>query len=239
MVERKERRRFVFIVTYGRSGSTLLQNLIGAIPGCHMTGENNDALYGLYLSHAAARRARDEHGRDGRHAGSPWWGAHRIRPARYAASLRGAFVSNILQPPPAATMVGLKEVRYFNHPDDFTGYLDFIRGVFAPARFVFNSRNHDEVSRSAWYAARPPEEVLASLRQADAMMDAYQAAHPGICYRVHYNDYVADRSRLRSLYAFLGAEMDEEAVRRTLATPLAPMRPARRPGGTTATAPQG
>ena len=35
---------FVFVVTYGRSGSTLLQNVLNTIPGYCIRGENANTL---------------------------------------------------------------------------------------------------------------------------------------------------------------------------------------------------
>lgn len=42
---------YVFIITYGRSGSTLTQNLLNSLPGYCIRGENSNLLY--FLSKAA------------------------------------------------------------------------------------------------------------------------------------------------------------------------------------------
>ena len=34
----------LFVVTYGRAGSTLLQNMLNALPGVTLRGENNNLL---------------------------------------------------------------------------------------------------------------------------------------------------------------------------------------------------
>ncbi len=39
---------YLFIVTYGRSGSTLLQGILNSIPGYLIRGENRAALFHLY-----------------------------------------------------------------------------------------------------------------------------------------------------------------------------------------------
>jgi hypothetical protein len=38
-------KRYVFIVTYGRSGSTILQKIIGKAPGFFIAGANPDNCY--------------------------------------------------------------------------------------------------------------------------------------------------------------------------------------------------
>ena len=73
-------RRFVFIVTYGRSGSTLLQKIIGSAPGFYIAGENKDALFGLYESCRSVAYARRHFGSSLTTSGNPWFGAERLDP---------------------------------------------------------------------------------------------------------------------------------------------------------------
>src|SRR3954464_1127587 len=51
---------FVFVVTYGRSGSTLVQGLLNALPGTLVRGENNFYILPLFQawSLASAFQAR-------------------------------------------------------------------------------------------------------------------------------------------------------------------------------------
>lgn len=46
--------RYVFVVAYARSGSTLLQAILASLVGFWMVGENADALGGLFDSVQAA-----------------------------------------------------------------------------------------------------------------------------------------------------------------------------------------
>ncbi len=50
----------VFVVTYGRSGSTLLTGILNSIPGFLIRGENRDAVHHLFLFHQtlATEKAR-------------------------------------------------------------------------------------------------------------------------------------------------------------------------------------
>ena len=66
---------FVFVVTYGRSGSTLLQKVLGDIDGYHISGENNNALYGLYQSFKFANMAKMRFGQEMTKHDNPWYGA--------------------------------------------------------------------------------------------------------------------------------------------------------------------
>ena len=44
----ERRYNFVFIFTYGRSGSTLLMGLLNSLPHYCIRGENNNLLHRLY-----------------------------------------------------------------------------------------------------------------------------------------------------------------------------------------------
>ena len=50
----------VFVITYGRSGSTLLQNMFNALPGYVLRGENNNILSSLVQSWEALRQFSPE-----------------------------------------------------------------------------------------------------------------------------------------------------------------------------------
>ena len=50
----RERHRYVFVVTYGRSGSTLVQGLLNAFPRVLVRGENDLYLLDLYRALAGS-----------------------------------------------------------------------------------------------------------------------------------------------------------------------------------------
>jgi hypothetical protein len=212
-------RRYAFIVTYGRSGSSVLQSMLAGITGAHITGENADALAGLFASYRAAFKARRKQGTTARDPpGDPWRGAHRIDPEAYNRALADAFVRHVLAVPPAATLVGFKEVRYFDH-DDLEEYLDYIRLTFAPALLIFNRRKPEAVAASGWWKNHPAD-IAAEVRAFDARTDAYAAHHPDSCIVADYDAYVADPQVLAPLFERLGAEFNLAQVERVLATRL-------------------
>ncbi len=53
----------IFIVCYGRSGSTLLTRVINTIPGACIRGENANALMHLFRVYEAAHRMRYTQGK--------------------------------------------------------------------------------------------------------------------------------------------------------------------------------
>ena len=214
-------RQYVFIVTYGRSGSTLLQRLINRMPNAHVSGENYNALHPLYLSYLQIVRAKEQRGRaKARTSRNPWFGSEGVRPRAYARAVGDAFVREVIRPPETARLVGFKEIRYFEAGVDFEGFMDFMSVAFPGAKLVFNLRTGDAIAKSAWWAKQEPSAVLARLRGYDDKMRAYAGQHPDNCLVLDYDEYVASPESLVTLFSFLGVPHDKQMVAEVLADRL-------------------
>jgi hypothetical protein len=207
---------YLFVMTYGRSGSTLLMGLLNAIPGYLVRGENAGALRGLYDFHTACTSEADRRNPERTESPTaPFYGITGYDRAASLAAMRGLVVDSLLRPSAATRVLGFKEIRWAY--DDLADYVAFLRLVFPGARFVVNTRNLDDVARSKWWAKREDApEVLARIERrilevADGLGDA--------AYRVHYDEYVADPGVLRGLHEWLGEPFDLAQVRATMAVP--------------------
>jgi hypothetical protein len=205
---------YVFIMTYGRSGSTLVQGLLNAIPGYLVRGENSASLNHLHAFHknmlAESQRGNLVGRRKVTH---PFYGMPDFPPERSLRDIRRLVLDTVLRPEPDTRVTGFKEIRWYQ--DDLDDYCAWMREVFPGARFVVNTRNQADVLKSKWWAKQDNAAYLAGieeriLRVADGLGDA--------AYRVHYDDYVSDPAVLRGLYDWLGEEFDLESVRVTLGT---------------------
>ena len=213
-------RRCLFIVTYGRSGSTLLQSVIASNPGYRIRGENNDAVYHLFRSYKKLVRAKEVHGRHRRPADHPWYGIDLVEPEHYARKLALAFIEEVIQPSDGDRVIGFKEIRYIHHLARLEEFLDFLRSAFAPAKIVFNIRNADAVKQSKWWARRPEKEVMAKLAACVAAFRAYAAEHRQSCFVANHDEYGKDAGALKGLFDFLGEPFQLEKIQAILDVPL-------------------
>jgi Sulfotransferase family len=205
--------RFLFIVTYGRSGSTLLQGIISSIPGYLIRGENGGAVYNLYRFHATASRQRAARSAGWRRPENAWFGIGGY-PNRLALSeLRRVIIATLIRPERSSRVVGFKEIRWLQ--TDLHEYVDFLRAAFPGARFVINTRNLDDVVSSKWWARREGSREL--LAEAEERMLALKERLGDDAYHVHYDDYVERPGRLRGLFDWLGEEFDEARVEEVMA----------------------
>ena len=205
---------YLFIVTYGRSGSTLLQGILSSAPGVMIRGENGGLLHDLLHLHETATGHRDRLASSAplpsRH---PWWGIDGYRDAAAFRVFRQLLLDTVLRPEPGCTIVGFKEIDWVRDGDvtRLPELLEFTRAVFPGARFVLNTRNLDDVAASKWWARRP--DALGELQAMEAAFVDALSAYGDDVYRVHYDDYVADPTLLRGLFDWLGITWDEARVR--------------------------
>lgn len=216
----------VLVVTYGRSGSTLMQGLLNSIPGCLVRGENYHFCHGLFRSYEALRRARHEHGNPGS-AGDvtrPWFGASELDDELFLADARQLVLHQLVPKDGSYTCVGFKEIRYLRndrepgHPDtsrQLIDYLGFLVRLFREPAIVLLRRDHDEVLQSGWWQNMESSRVRRRLEEFEKTCDAFASTYPN-AFVVNYADMVHRTGRLNELFAFLGADYDAPRIEAVL-----------------------
>ena len=215
---------YLFVVTYGRSGSTLLQGILNAIPGYVIRGENRQMLLHLHEFHRMGAAEKREQRRQERKNDLPVGGSTPVRPFygmdnfKVQASLedcRRLALDTVLRPEPDTRVTGFKEIRWdVEDVEDLDRYVTWLSKVFPGARFLVNTRDLSAVAQSKWWADMPDAgERLADTEKrllglADSLGDD--------AFHVHYDDYVADPRALVPLFEWLGEEYDEPRVRGVL-----------------------
>lgn len=220
----------VLIVTYGRSGSTLLQGILNSIPGCLIRGENFNVCLGLYQSYTAYLQTITHEQASNTNSdtpSSPWYGALHLDADQYLADMRTMVLSHLQRGISSGTQiqcVGFKEIRYLPldmhegkgaYVQYLHGYLDFLAKLLPNVAFVFLTREHSQVVKSAWWKTRSPETVLGKLQQFEKAAKAYAHQHDN-CHFIDYSDMVRNDEELASLFSFLGAPYDHASVAEVL-----------------------
>ncbi|CAI9405915.1 sulfotransferase [Nocardioides sp. T2.26MG-1] len=210
--------RYLFVVTYGRSGSTLLMGVLNTLPGYLIRGESRDALHHLFLFHRTGASTRRQmvrrYGRERlAEPTHPFFGAAGFPTVRALDWCRQLALDTLLRPQEDTRVTGFKEIRWYQ--PDLEEYVAWLREVFPGARFLVNTRDHAAVLTSKWWAKDGDKsEYLATIER--RLLDLADSLGES-AYHVHYDDYVANPAALRGLFAWLGEEFDEDAVRATLA----------------------
>jgi hypothetical protein len=216
---------FLTVVTYGRTGSTVIQAALNALPGVLVRGENYSALRGLNAYVQAIAETADRH-----HAGRPthpWFGSARLDPSAVVADLRRHVLATVLRPKADTRWIGFKEVRYepghFGSYDDLLNYLLFLDKLFPGMRFLLNVRDPIDAARSGWWPGNADaEQVLTTTREwlREAGVDLERILGPGRAALVDYEAWRSDPDVLIAAFARLGLPRDDQAVRAAVATQL-------------------
>ena len=210
----------IFVVTYGRSGSTLLQNLLMTIEGTTIRGENHNAMECIWGAARRVRMTRYSWGEEPRGPEHPWHGADQMRPVKFGAALVDAFVENVLTPPNDARWFGFKEIRYNALGDDFPMVLDFMHHHFKNARFIFNTRDVDEVVRSGWWKDWARDDVVRLVEGMDARFADYAAQYPERAMITNYASFCDDPAGIEPVFDWLGEPIDTAKTAAVLARRL-------------------
>lgn len=206
-------RSHIFIVTYGRSGSTILQSILHSTPGYFIRGENMNGLYSIFSASKAAHFMRYEHGRKQHAPDDPWFGADEVNPRRYTKRLVDIFMDEIIQPPLEARVVGFKEIRFHEAgAEEFEPFLNFMYDNFSGCKFIFNTRPWEEVARSGWWANMKPERVEEIITGADALYADYLKKYPERGIHLRHEVTRESPSAFKPLFEFLGEPYDEGLV---------------------------
>ncbi|MBD8869127.1 sulfotransferase [Nocardioides donggukensis] len=212
---------YLFVMTYGRSGSTLLQAILNSVPGVMVRGENGGLLSHLYAFHRQATDVRSNREVSSESPGHPFYGIGGYDEEEALAAIRELVTRTLLRPRPGVHTVGFKEIRWFE--EDLDDYLAFLRGVFPGARFVVNTRRLEDVAKSKWWPDR--EDPVGELRAYEQRILAAAETLGQDAFRVRYDDYVDDPEQLRPLFAWLGAEFDADRLAEVMETRYAPHTP--------------
>lgn len=211
----------ILIVTYGRSGSTLLQGLLNQLDGIFVRGENGDAFGLLWAMYRRLAILKREHGTYAKGPSKPWYGIGAVKLDVLLGQMREMAKSIILadqKDNPEILCYGFKEIRYHYHKELLPNYLDFLSVIFPRPAIIFNTRDLSDVVRSGWWANSDPEGVRQELSAAEKQFSDY-AAGKSNCFEITYEDVVGRTEKLRDLFAFLGVEYNDEIVQRTLSKP--------------------
>jgi hypothetical protein len=227
--------RFTFVVTYGRSGSTLVQGLLNALPGGLVRGENNLFVLPLYRSWALLR---DYHRRYGKLAGergvqSAFYGMDQFSPDAFAESVRELVMRQLYgsADPASVEVLGFKEVSWHRvSAKEGPAFFNFLDRVFPDVRYVLHRRAHENVTRSGFWRREDPDSVGRSLRRVESIQDRLRETRPERTHDTRYERLTSDDPRvvdeeLRSLAEFVLGHCDQQVLdglRETLSVGFGP-----------------
>jgi hypothetical protein len=214
------------VVTYGRSGSTLTQGMLNALPRTLVRGENGFYLLPLYRSFAGLVRFRDRYGGPGSvEPSSAFYGLGEIDLDGFASSILDLVQAQLLGDVRLADVdrLGFKEVLWHRlrraEWEDFFGFLD---RTFADPLYVLNQRDVEMASTSGFWRKKEPGVARQQIDRVRRLQRYLRESRPERTFDTRFEaitgeelDVAADQ--LRRLAEFVTGSCDDDLVESMLA----------------------
>ena len=219
--------RYVFVVTYGRSGSTLVQGLLNALPRTVVRGENGLWLLEMYRAY---RLGTDFAKRHTKHASgkvsSAFYGLDHVKPRQFVRATQRLVVPQLLGDKAAGQVdvIGFKEVLWHRiEPQETEGFFDWFEQVFPRARYVLNTRGHERVAQSGFWQRQEQDEVADALARVEEIQAWLRETRPDRVLDTRYevltgDDRAAAEAQLASIADFVVGSHDDALLGRLRAT---------------------
>lgn len=223
LVGRPREYRYVFVVTYGRSGSTLVQGLLNTMPRTLVRGENSLYLVELFRAMHRVRALRRRHLKHHpRRSSSAFFGLHELTPRSFVLSARDLVTGHLLGdvPPREVDVLGFKEVLWNRvEPDETEDFFDYLDRVFPGCQYVLNQRDHEQVVGSGFWQAHDRDEVLATIHRVEEIQDHLRQTRPDRVLDLHYGqltstDQSISDAQLRGVAEFVHGSCDDALLTR-------------------------
>ena len=167
--------KYIFIVSVGRSGSTLLQNLLNAHDNVLIRGENNNFFYYAMLAYQSLLNDEIKGSKNVSKELHPWYGYNYYDQDTFREHIyelgKKYFLGN--QDNDLFEFLGFKEIRYFdliesqqslsvckikisnekvlNPRSQLKELLSFLNITFKPSIFILLTRDENEIVKSKWW----------------------------------------------------------------------------------------
>ena len=207
----------LFILCYGRTGSTVVQNLLNSLDGYCIKGERKGVLNCFAT---AANRVRSDiesfsESDISRRQRSPHYGISEVNADEFDAALASVYREQLLKPPAGTRVVGTKDVSMdatWMSDLEFANLITFILRAFENPRIVFLTRNHTEVRQSGWWRDMSAHDVENIITCTDRRFRDANSEHPEQTFILDYSEFKDSEEGLRRLLDWLGEDYDEEVI---------------------------
>ncbi len=209
----------LLVITYGRTGSTLLQGLLNSIDGCLIRGENFNMCHGLFQMHRSMQRAKTRYNDKVEY---PFFGSQFLDEnvlIEHSREMLRRMLLGDRSGDDAIQCYGFKETRYVNMPEEtLYEYIDFLTRLLPQPGIIFHTRSLEDVAASGWWQDMDQGKVVDMLTTSEKVFKRYAGEHENT-YQLCYEDIIDKTAGLRGMFEFLGADYADALVDQVLSRP--------------------
>ena len=218
---------FVFVVTYGRSGSTLAQGMLNTLPRTLVRGENNLYLLPMFRAYASLESFKDKFGGPGAaKASSAFYGLREVDLDAFAVSVRQLVQQQLLGDvaPSDIDRLGFKEVLWHRiKPEEWSDFFGFMDLAFDEPRYVLNRRDVAMTSTSGFWQKKEPGVAEQQINRVRRLQDFLRESRADRCVDTQFEAMTSDdeaiaAEQLRRLAEFVTGSCDDDLLAALFAT---------------------
>lgn len=218
---------YVFVVTYGRSGSTLVQGMLNQMPRTLVRGENGLYVQHLFRAwHAADVIRQKRKGPPARKATNAFFGINALTRARFVRNAQRLVVGGLLgnEDEKDFDRLGFKEVDWHQvAPEETELFFAWLDDVCPGAKYVLNTRDVDQVLGSGFWQRQDAAEAMAAINRVIEIQDHLRATRPDRVHETRYEvitgeDRQASDAALTALAEFVVGSCDAALLDRLRGT---------------------
>ena len=218
--------RFVFVVTYGRSGSTLTQGMLNTLPRTLVRGENNLYLLQLFRAYAGLASFMEKVGGAAAKPSSAFYGLRDADLDTFAASVRDLVQRQLLgsTDPSDVDRLGFKEVLWHRiKPKEWSDFFDFVDVAFGQPLYVVNRRDVTMASTSGFWRKKRPGVAERQINRVRKLQDFLRESRPDRSFCTEFEAMTSDDrevagDQLRGLAEFVTGGCDDDLLAALFAT---------------------
>lgn len=205
----------ILIVTYGRTGSTLLQGILNSIDGVVVRGENYNMCYHLFQSYQSILKSKKQIGNS---VQNPFYGSDLLDEEYFIKQVKKTVRQLLLSDIDDSKVrsYGFKEIRYGNNLKHLPAFLDFLKKIFPNCCFIFNTRNRNDVIQSwinlKWRKEKEKKEMQKIFQNIENAFHDCAKRNETNSFQITYEDVIGKNDKLIELFSFLGVEYQEEKI---------------------------
>lgn len=218
--------RYVFVVTYGRSGSTLTQGMLNALPRTQVRGENNLFLLPIYRSWEGLREFQARFRGEGNpKTTSAFYGIHEFDMTAFAAGVRDLVATQLLGSTPREEVdrLGFKEVLWHRiRTEEWETFFEFMDLAFDRPLYVLNQRDVEMASTSGFWRSKKPGQAMRQINRVRELQAYLRSSRGDRCFDTRYevttgDDVEAAAASMKGLAEFVTGSCSDELLQDMLA----------------------
>lgn len=213
--------RFVFVVTYGRSGSTLTQGMLNTLPRTLVRGENNLYVLPMFRAYDGLEAFKAKYGGPGSaKTSSAFYGLGDVDLGAFAASVRELVQRQLLGGIALSDVdrLGFKEVLWHRvKPAEWSAFFAFLDLAFVDPLYVLNRRDVAMASSSGFWQKKQPGVAEQQINRVRRLQDFLRESRPDRCFDTQFeamtnDDHDVAADQLRRLAEFVTGSCDDDLL---------------------------